>query len=397
MEFAIVVVGYNRPDCLFRLLTSVNRADYSGDEVPLIISIDNSGNDNVIRIAKKFNWDYGEKIIKTFPERKGLREHILACGDFTTQYKNIIVFEDDLYVSESFYQFAKQTVKFYENDDRIAGIALYSHFWHIGCNRPFLPINDKFDGYFLQYACSWGQVWSKDKWNQFVGWYEKNKGEFAYSPNIPENVLNWPGDSWLKYHIKYCIETDKFFFYPRKPLSTNFSSKGQHHFKNNTGYQVPLLVGPSLDYKLPHFDESFAKYDAFFEFLKMGECLKFDNNDICVDLYGLKRNILNKKYWITMEIADYKEIESFDLSMRPHEMNVINHINGDIIHLYDTEIKSINKKRDSLSLQKLIIEYDIKNISYYRILKYILITTIEKTKGRILRFYHNFIKIFNIK
>ncbi len=263
-EFAVVAVGYNRPDCMLRLLNSLNQADYCGDLVPLIISIDNSGNDSVLQIAEEFKWDHGEKIIKTYPQRLGLRKHILTCGGFTKQYQNTAVFEDDLYVSECYYRFAKQAVEFYKDDDRIAGVALYSNFWDQGSNRPFLPISDQYDVYFMQYACSWGQIWTKEKWKKFLSWYNENDGEISFSPKIPENVGQWSNNSWLKYHIKYCIETNKFFVYPRIPFSTNFSSKGQHNIKDSNGYQVPIQVNYTREYIFSSFDESCVKYDAFF-------------------------------------------------------------------------------------------------------------------------------------
>ncbi|MFZ3371897.1 MAG: hypothetical protein WA131_02550 [Desulfitobacteriaceae bacterium] len=382
-DFAVVAVGYNRPDCMLRLLNSLNQADYCGDSVPLIISIDNSGNDSVLQIAEEFKWKHGEKIIKVYPERLGLKKHILICGDFTEQYLNIAVFEDDLYVSEGFYHFAKQAVEFYRDDDRIAGIALYSHLWNVECNRPFLPMNDQYDVYFMQYACSWGQVWSKEKWNEFINWYKENDKEIISTPAIPENVVMW-SNSWLKYHIKYCIETNKFFVYPQVAHSTNFSSKGQHSLENTNGYQVPLQVS-HRNYYFPRFDESCVRYDAFFEFVNIGDYLKLDNKDVCVDLYGMKKNNLGKRYWLTLESADYKIVRSFDLSLRPHEMNVLKYVKGDIIKLYDTSIVDINEKRKRFNLLKLNIEYDIKNISFRDILTYILITAFGKVKEKLLR------------
>ena len=43
-RIAIVVVGYNRLDSISRLLSSLLLADYHNSNVPLIISIDCSGN-----------------------------------------------------------------------------------------------------------------------------------------------------------------------------------------------------------------------------------------------------------------------------------------------------------------------------------------------------------------
>ena len=59
---AIIVVAYNRPSSLQRLLNSLTRADYSVyDSINLIISIDYSNSAEVISIAKNFSWQFGQK------------------------------------------------------------------------------------------------------------------------------------------------------------------------------------------------------------------------------------------------------------------------------------------------------------------------------------------------
>lgn len=375
--FAIVAIGYNRPDCMLRLLTSLENANYNGDRVPLIVSIDNSGNEDVIQLVDNFYWSHGTKIIKTYPKRLGLRRHILACGDLTNEYEHIAVFEDDLYVSDSFYNFAKKAAEFYENDDRIAGIALYSHMWNVGCNRPFLPINDQYDVFFMQYACSWGQVWSKDKWSKFMKWYKENDDKFLPSPYIPKNITEWSNDSWLKYHIKYCIETNRFFVYPKAPLATNFSSKGQHNIANSNGFQVPLQFEFKREYVFPCFGDSIAKYDAYFEYINIYKYLALPSDSICVDLYGMKNNNSKQRYWVTLKSTKYKVLQTFDMCMRPQEMNVIHKIGGNKIKLYDTSIKD-NKRPKKIQEQIIKLEYDFKNISYRTLLKYILVTIFNK-------------------
>lgn len=381
-EFAIVAIGYNRPDSMSRLLNSLSKADYCGDTIPLIISIDNSGKDDTYSVAEKFNWKHGEKIIKTYPERLGLRNHVLECGNLTKQYENIAVFEDDIYVSEYFYRFTKQAIDLYGNDDRIAGIALYSHHWDQNSGRPFQPLVDKHDVYFMQYACSWGQVWSRDKWQSFIEWYKVNDGEILSSPDLPQNVSRWGDNSWLKYHIKYCIETNRFFVYPRTALSTNFSDTGQHNSEESNGYQVPIQTDFKRDYILPGFEDSRVKYDAFFELVNIGENLQIKDDDICVDLYGTKANRQKKRYWLTLESADYGVVKSFGMAMRPVEMNIIENIEGNIIKLYDTEIK-VKTAKTKTNLLKLKTGYDVKSMSYRILFKYSVMKIIERVKEKV--------------
>ena len=55
-SIALVVVGYNRPRSMRRILDSLNRAKYDYTEIPLMISIDNSGDDSVRKEAESFQW-----------------------------------------------------------------------------------------------------------------------------------------------------------------------------------------------------------------------------------------------------------------------------------------------------------------------------------------------------
>ena len=48
----------------------------------------------VEKFATEYNWEYGEKIVRTFPERQGLKKHILQCGDYTSKYDVVVILED---------------------------------------------------------------------------------------------------------------------------------------------------------------------------------------------------------------------------------------------------------------------------------------------------------------
>ena len=202
-KIAIIVVTYLRENSLKRLLNSLLNVDYLGDSVDLIISIDYSGNESIKNIATNFNWPFGEKKTISHSEKLGLIAHILKCGDFTNQYSHVCIIEDDLFVSPGLYNFAKQASDYYENDEMVAGISLYTHLYNHIANRPFYPIDDGFDVFFLQQAQSWGQLWSTKKWAEFRKWYDKNTDMDFKSDDFPEKISRWPSSSWLKYHYKY--------------------------------------------------------------------------------------------------------------------------------------------------------------------------------------------------
>ena len=102
----IIVVAYNRPNSLQRLLNSLAQADYTGyDSITLIISIDYSNSPEVISAAKNFTWEFGHKEIIKHSENLGLKKHIIFCGDLTEQYQSVIILEDDLVVAPAFYNY----------------------------------------------------------------------------------------------------------------------------------------------------------------------------------------------------------------------------------------------------------------------------------------------------
>ena len=169
-SFAIVVVCYNRVKGVSLLVESLKSANYENrNDITLIFSIDYSGSNAVKEYAKSVNWKYGNKIIRTFSERQGLKNHILKCGEYTHEYDIVAVLEDDIIVSDSFYSYGYKAANYYWNDDNIAGISLYSFQknWLKWILR-FEPMKTEYDTFFIKVAQSWGQIWTRPKWDAFM-------------------------------------------------------------------------------------------------------------------------------------------------------------------------------------------------------------------------------------
>lgn len=211
-NIAIVTVAYNRVKSLSRLLNSLLCADI--DNAPLIISIDKSNTNEVERYANDFIWPYGEKKVITHKENLGLRKHILSIGQLLDYYDAVIVLEDDIIVAPGFYKFAVAATKFYCNDNNIAGISLYNYPFNYQTFEPFDALKSEYDVYFMQIAMSWGQVWMRDSWRRFYNWYEQTKHNKLACINNIYCFKEWGEKSWLKYHIAYCIDQNKYFVYP---------------------------------------------------------------------------------------------------------------------------------------------------------------------------------------
>lgn len=327
-SIAIVVITYNRLNSLKRLIDSLLRAKYD-ESVNLIISIDRSEIfEQVYDYASKILWSHGDVEIKVAEQRLGLKKHVMQCGELLNQYEHIVVLEDDLYVSPGFYQYTKEMISKYSNDENIAGISLYNYPRNQYANLPFTPQLDQYDIYFMKIASSWGQVWSRQKWDKFLEWYNANPS--IDELHIPEHIKLWGNKSWLKYHHAYCAAENKYFVYPRMALSTNFSEPGEHASLDST-YQVELLNDVKSNYRVPNFFDNTIRYDEFFENENIKEYISFE--DVTIDLYGKKYR--HTRYVLTTKQLHKKIIETYALRMKPWELNVINNIDGEGVYLYD--------------------------------------------------------------
>lgn len=386
----IIVVGYNRPKAIERLLNSLLKATYPGS-VDLIISIDggrgeegrkgkkeNRG-EEVITVVKNFEWPFGEKKMIFHDTNMGLRNHVLSCGDMSKDYDGVIILEDDLYVSPVFYLYTLQALDYYKDDPKIAGISLYSHAYNETAQFPFRPLTDDADVFFLQYAASLGQFWSREHWTGFREWYDRfpadefrgNSGGSA-GHSLPPNIRLWPETSWKKYFIGYIIQHDFYFVYPRFSLTTNFGDKGTNLRISEDLFQVPLWLEKKM-FQFKSFEESYAVYDVFCEMNP--ERLKrlapsLSENDFEVDLYGMKSGDQSGKEMYLSSRPCAKPLQTFGREMKPHEMNIMAGIPGNYFSLGSK--KDFEEKNYFLKLLKchekkeLAYWYTIREYHFYK-------------------------------
>lgn len=333
---AIVVITYNRPIALQRLLDSIAGANYPERDVTLVISIDSSGSEKILKIAESFVWEFGTKRIICHENHLGLKQHVLSCGDLTNEFGTVIILEDDLFVSPYFYQYAFGAEKFYSDDQNIAGISLYNYQVAESCFCPFQAVDDGSDVYFIQVASSWGQLFTKQQWSSFREWFSNNP-ELSVDNKIPEYLHQWGKNSWKKHFIHYLIETNKYFVFPRLSLTTNFEETGTNSASKNV-YQVNLQMTVK-SYLFKSLSESKCKYDAWFEAKPelFGSLKKYNFE---VDLYGIKPlKDENCDYVLTSKLSEGAEL-SFSDALKPQALNVILNNKGKGIGLYHKKSKT---------------------------------------------------------
>jgi len=349
LTIPIVVVAYNREYALSRILAAIAKAYYS-TKTKLIISIDGGGPESVVQIAEEFSWTYGEKEVIVHGSNLGLRKHVLSCGALSKRYDGIILLEDDLYVSPCFYDYAVQASKFYQGARDVSGIALYSQRYNETAYLPFFPYDDGTDVFFMQLACSWGQIWLQEQWKDFEDWYAgSTSDDLINEQTLPVNVRLWPDTSWKKYFIQYMILNSKYFVYPRQSYTTNFGDKGQHHVGVKT-FQVPLAQSVKRSFCFAKIEDAKVKYDAFCE-IEPDHLKKMNKNlnqyEFTTDLYGTKESHhFNKSYVLTSKKCTNFTL-SFDKTLIPIEANVIESIPGSSFFLAKREDVKVEKNIDS--------------------------------------------------
>lgn len=364
-KIAIVAVGYNRIDSMRRLLTSLQNAHYEHDDIPLVISIDASGDEELYNYVLQFEWLNGIKYVNIQEKRLGLKNHILQCGDLTNYFKAIILLEDDIFVSEYFYQYIERAVSFYYEEERIGGISLYQN--EMGGTEPVYFMKDGSDTYLKMGAASWGECWTDRQWSLFRKWYNSfNDSQFA-KIDMPEYVKKW-SKAWSKYYKAYLTETKRYFVFPYVSYTTCFGDAGEHSNSSSNIGQVNLIVGQT-QYYFKHFDDM-IRYDTYGTNELVYQWLNMNKEELCVDFTCNQINFRRCRYILTPAKLPHKIIKSYGLFLYPIELNVKYNINGKDLYLYDT-INGI-AYAGSVGYPKSISNYFLKGYNIKLAVRYVL-------------------------
>lgn len=332
-RIAIIAVGYNRKKALERLLDSVSQAHYDIDGVPLIISIDASGDFQLYEFVKQFKWNHGPKYVNIEQNRLGLKDHIFQCMSLSRFFRGVIILEDDLFVSPFFYHYAISSLDQYGDDKNVAGIALYTNEYDGITGLPIQFVKNEYDVFAWQECCTWGEMFNERMWNSFSIWLEQFDEDFS-NIEMHENMKSWTR-AWSKYMMAYMIQTNKSFIFPYFSVSTNFNDAGGEHGGGDSSVvQVSLLQG-KMNYNMGHYEDLFH-YDCYCTNKDIAKWLGLKDGEVTADIYG-SRGRYTSRYVLSPSPLPYKKIGGYRLSMRPWELNIQYRLLGEDIFLYDRE------------------------------------------------------------
>lgn len=362
---AIVVVCYNRPDSTKRLLDSLEAAFYpKGKQIPLIISVDCSGNERMYELARSFKWSHGPVYPIIREHRLGLKRHIYECGDLSDYFKGVIILEDDLFVAPDFYLYSDSAVSAYYDEEKVAGIALYADTMYGYVGLPLYYWYDGSDGFMMQSTITSGECFSDRMWKRFREWYDKNEDVDPNPIPMPQAIKNYRR-AWSKYFNIYLVQNDLFFVHPHFSTTTNFGEAGEHGEGNNMIHSRMILG--HKEYLFVPFSES-VKYDIYGDRIGLGESLGVPDEDLCVDFYGDKDNEQKKRYWLSPYKLPFKKLKSFALTMEPMEANIFFNVSGSDLFLYDTTESVADKEHRELTQHQL--SYHFRNVHWKLVRRY---------------------------
>ena len=201
--------------------------------------------------------------------------------------------------------------------------------------RPVKAWTNGCDTYFMQWASSWGQLWTSRQWQGFKKWYDNYQGNLTEC-HIPRHVKSWD-ESWKKFFIAYLVEKDKYCVYPKQSFTTTRPTIGTHSSiaKTYGPSSVPLYENKVRDYLFQPY-EGALRYDSYFE-LKEYE-IELDGKKIQVNfdlLCNKEFSDFNKQYYITtVANLNGKCLKSWGRLLLPFENNVILGIEGEGLYMY---------------------------------------------------------------
>lgn len=328
-QFTIVVVGYNRPKALAKLLIDVNALLVDAEQVDLVISIDGGAPESVKKIAAEFHHKNGSKKLVFHHKNLGLRQHILSCGDLTKELGNVIILEDDLELSPHLFKYAKWVLNEYKNENSLAGFSLYAYRLSETSLKAFYRLkDDPYPIHLMRFPSSWGQLFTPAQWGGFRTWLAANENKEV---PLPPFVKKWSPGSWKRDMLRYMIDTEKDFLYPYQSYTTNKGYKGANFPISIPLYDVP--VANSFEKSdLPDLDHV-AKYDEYFELAPsiIAKLLPGINaEELTVDILGSKHlagtgKVLTRKAIHAPESVDLRKyIDKLYIHLKLGDMEGLN-------------------------------------------------------------------------
>ncbi|XP_062616938.1 uncharacterized protein LOC134278657 [Saccostrea cucullata] len=271
-DFRIIVVVFNRPHSLKRLLNSLNEAEYFEDKVILDVWIDRSKKDGSIHdgtfsTARKFKFKHGEYRVHNHTKHVGIYGQWIGTWNPALDSEEIaVILEDDLTVSKHFYRWLKNVHQKYDSMDNLAGYALLGRSMKHGGAAENLRGPDEDVCFLYPILGTWGYSPHRKNWFYFVEWYRKKSTDPSFQPLIPGiRPTHWwkvsvqrgtTDEMWSMWHIYHAWNNKLWTLYPNlrnsEGLTVNWKEAGLHFNQKQTADDK--TADPILQEWIPEYD-----------------------------------------------------------------------------------------------------------------------------------------------
>nr|XP_022312737.1 uncharacterized protein LOC111117800 [Crassostrea virginica] len=259
-DLRIIVVVYNRPHSLERLLNSLNEANYFKDKVQLDVWIDRSKKDGSIHYgtyytASQFRFLHGGYKIHNHTQHVGIYGQWIGTWNPAPESSEIaVILEDDLTVSKHFYRWLKNVHKKYDGRTDVAGYALQGRSIKHGGAAGNLRGPDNDVCFLYPILGTWGFSPHRESWRHFVEWYQTASRDPTFQPLVPGilptqwwQVFQKQGKvdgMWSMWHIYHAWNNKLWTLYPNLPDSRGLTISWREaglHYKGGNSPADPLL------------------------------------------------------------------------------------------------------------------------------------------------------------
>ncbi|XP_061190677.1 uncharacterized protein LOC133198655 [Saccostrea echinata] len=270
-DFRIIVIVFNRPHSLERLLDSLNKAEYFEDKVILEVWIDRSKKDGTIHdgtyhTASRFKFYHGEYRVHNHTKHVGIYGQWIGTWNPAPESEEIVVIlEDDLTVSKHFYRWLKNVHKKYDSMNNLAGYALQGRSIKHGGAPGDLRGPEKDVCFLYPILGTWGYSPHRKNWFHFVEWYRKKSTDPTFQPLVPGilptqwwKIFQQRGKTegmWSMWYIYHAWNNKLWTLYPNlrnsQGLTINWKESGLHYKQKQTAEDKtadPILQEWIADY-----------------------------------------------------------------------------------------------------------------------------------------------------
>jgi len=257
--FRIIVLTYNRPRSLHRLLRSLEDSHYNFPKnnpnwnVVLEIRVDGGGGDEgrlVQNVARNFKFSHGIKSVIVSDSNRGIMDAWKHAWSWRDRELFIII-EDDVEMSPWWYRALVNMWTKYGDREYIAGIGLQNQQYITTEDKHYNISGEVSDSvYFYELPCSIGSSPHPCHWTKMIHQYGHNFG------NCPDNMAcrDQVWESWfLKYHQENVLYT--LYAANQDAFAVDHRESGYHH-RQSIGPDSAIISSWRQEREFHHLPDS---------------------------------------------------------------------------------------------------------------------------------------------